>query len=221
MEYTEENYILLSGIQHFAFCRRQWALIHIEQQWMENVRTFEGKVMHEKAHDLEFREKRGGILTVRGMKVASGTLGISGECDVVEFHRSSEGIPIHGREGMYRVIPVEYKRGAPKQHDADRLQLAAQAICLEEMLITDIDKGFLYYGETRHRVEVKIDSEIREKVWNMLSEMHGYYERGYTPKVKTGKFCGQCSLKDVCMPELCDNRSAAGYIDRMLREDEL
>lgn len=221
MEYTEDNYLLLSGIQHFAFCRRQWALIHIEQQWAENVRTFEGKVMHEKAHDLEFREKRGGILTVRAMKVSSRSLGISGECDVVEFHRSAEGIPIHGREGLYQVIPVEYKRGAPKQHDADKLQLAAQAMCLEEMLFADIRQGFLYYGETRHRVEVPIDEDIRENVRNMLSEMHGYYERGYTPKVKTGKFCRQCSLQNVCMPVLCDNRSAAKYIDNMLKEDTL
>lgn len=219
MEYTEDQYLLLSGIQHFAFCRRQWALIHVEQQWLENVRTFEGKVMHEKAHDTEFSEKRGGILTVRGMKVASRTLGISGECDVVEFHKSMEGIRIHGREGLYQVIPVEYKRGVPKQHDADRLQLAAQAMCLEEMLFTDIGQGFLYYGETRHRVKVPIDEEIREKVRHMLLEMHTYYERGYTPKVKTGKFCIQCSLRDICVPTLCDNGSAAKYIDSMLKED--
>jgi CRISPR-associated exonuclease Cas4 len=219
MEYTEDKYLLLSGIQHFAFCRRQWALIHIEQQWMENVRTFEGKVMHEKAHDVEFSEKRGGVLTVRGMKVASRMLGISGECDVVEFHKSMEGIPIHGREGLFQVIPIEYKRGAPKQHDADRLQLAAQAMCLEEMLFADIRQGYLYYGETRRRVEVLVDEEIRKNVRNMLSEMHMYYERGHTPKVKTGKFCAQCSLREICMPVLCENRSAARYIDNVLKED--
>ena len=219
MEYTEDKYLLLSGLQHFAFCRRQWALIHIEQQWAENVRTFEGKMMHEKAHDIEFSEKRNGILTVRAMKVASRTLGISGECDVVEFHKSAEGIHIHGREGVFQVIPIEYKRGMPKQHDADRLQLAAQAMCLEEMLFADIKQGFLYYGETRRRVEVAIDDEIREKVRNMFSEMHAYYERNYTPKVKTGKFCMQCSLRDVCMPVLCDDKSAAKYVDNMLKED--
>ena len=219
MEYQEDDFLLLSGIQHFAFCRRQWALIHIEQQWAENVRTFEGKMMHEKAHDIEFSEKRNGILTVRAMKVASRTLGISGECDVVEFHKSAEGIHIHGREGVFQVIPIEYKRGMPKQHDADRLQLAAQAMCLEEMLFADIKQGFLYYGETRRRVEVAIDDEIREKVRNMFSEMHAYYERNYTPKVKTGKFCMQCSLRDVCMPVLCDDKSAAKYVDNMLKED--
>ena len=185
MEYTEDKYLLLSGIQHFAFCRRQWALIHIEQQWMENSRM----------------------------------LGISGECDVVEFHKSTEGIPIHGREGLFQVIPIEYKRGAPKQHDADRLQLAAQAMCLEEMLFADIRQGYLYYGETRRRVEVLVDEEIRKNVRNMLSEMHMYYERGHTPKVKTGKFCAQCSLREICMPVLCENRSAARYIDNVLKED--
>ncbi len=218
MEYTEDQYLLLSGIQHFAFCRRQWALIHVEQQWMENVWTFEGKEMHEKAHDTEFSEKRGGKLMVRGMKIASRMLGISGECDVVEFHKSAEGIHIHGREGLFQIIPVEYKRGAPKQHDADRLQLAAQAMCLEEMLFADVRQGFLYYGETRRRIEVPIDEEIRGNVRNMLSEMHAYYERGHTPKVKTGKFCVQCSLRDLCMPVLCDNRSAAQYVDNVLKE---
>ena len=175
--------------------------------------------MHEKAHDVEFSEKRGGVLTVRGMKVASRMLGISGECDVVEFHKSTEGIPIHGREGLFQVIPIEYKRGAPKQHDADRLQLAAQAMCLEEMLFADIRQGYLYYGETRRRVEVLVDEEIRKNVRNMLSEMHMYYERGHTPKVKTGKFCAQCSLREICMPVLCENRSAARYIDNVLKED--
>ena len=138
---------------------------------------------------------------------------------MVEFHKSMEGIPIHGREGLFQVIPIEYKRGAPKQHDADRLQLAAQAMCLEEMLFADIRQGYLYYGETRRRVEVLVDEEIRKNVRNMLSEMHMYYERGHTPKVKTGKFCAQCSLREICMPVLCENRSAARYIDNVLKED--
>lgn len=221
MEYSEEDYILLSGIQHFAFCRRQWALIHVEQQWEENVRTFEGKVMHENAHNHEFHEKRGDVLTVRAMRVASRTLGVSGECDVVEFHKSTEGISINGQQGLFIVIPVEYKRGAPKRHDADELQLAAQALCLEEMLVTKIEKGFLYYGETRHRVEVIFDATIRKKVRDMFLEMHNYYERRYTPRVKTGAFCNQCSMKSVCMPKLCDIQSAKKYIENALREDKM
>lgn len=217
MEYQEEDYLMLSGIQHFAFCRRQWALIHIEQQWQENVRTFEGKIMHDNAHDPDFREKRKDVLTVRAMKVFSRTMGISGECDVVEFHRSEEGITLQGCEGLFYVIPIEYKRGAPKQHDADELQLTAQAMCLEEMLVTQIEKGFLYYGETRHRMEVIFTPELREKVRKSFEEMHSYYKRSYTPKVKMNPSCKQCSLYDLCIPQLCKEISAAKYIEDMIK----
>ncbi len=216
MEYEEEDYLLLSGIQHFAFCRRQWALIHIEQQWEENVRTFEGRSMHENAHNPFYKEKRGGIISVRAMKVFSKSLGVSGECDLVEFHADSQGIPLSGRSGLYRVVPVEYKRGAPKSHDADELQLTAQAMCLEEMLQTDIERGFLYYGETKHRKEVAFSEALRDKVRKLLEEMHQYYHRGYTPRVKTGTKCKQCSLQNVCVPGLSSNDTVNDYIEAML-----
>ena len=148
--YKEEDYLQLSGIQHFAFCRRQWALAYIELQWQENVRTVEGKLLHEVAHDASVKEKRGSLIVVRAMPVHSRELGISGECDVVEFYKAEDGVPISGREGKYRVIPVEYKRGKPKTDDVDALQVAAQALCLEEMLCCDIPYGYIYYGETRH-----------------------------------------------------------------------
>ncbi len=218
MEYEEEDYLLLSGIQHFAFCRRQWALIHIEQQWEENVRTFEGRSMHENAHNPFYKEKRGGIISVRAMKVFSKSLGVSGECDLVEFHADSQGIPLNGRGGLYRVVPVEYKRGAPKSHDADELQLTAQAMCLEEMLQTDIERGFLYYGETKHRKEVAFSEVLRDKVRKLLEEMHQYYHRGYTPRVKTGTKCKQCSLQNVCVPGLSSNDTVNDYIEAMLGE---
>lgn len=219
MEYMEEDYLLLSGIQHFVFCRRQWALIHVEQQWEENVHTFEGKVLHEKAHNPDFREKRNDILTVHAMKVFSRSMGISGECDVVEFHQAENGIGLSGHKGRYIVVPVEYKRGSPKQHNADELQLTAQAMCLEEMLVTEIEKGFLYYGETRHRVEVIFSQEMREKVKQCFKEMHSYYERRYTPKVKKNTSCKQCSLCNICMPQLCTVSQADKYIEEMIRED--
>ena len=219
MEYQEDDYLLLSGIQHFAFCRRQWALIHIEQQWAENIRTFEGRVLHENAHNSELREKRGDVLTIRAMKVVSRSMGISGECDVVEFHRSENGVPLQGQKGLFCVIPVEYKRGVPKKHDADELQLTAQAMCLEEMLFTRIERGFLYYGETRRRVEVVFTEELRDKVRRLFAEMHGYYDRNYTPKVKESASCKQCSLQNVCMQRLCDNTSAKRYVDNILKGD--
>ena len=117
----ENEYLLLSGIQHFCFCRRQWALIHLEQQWQENLRTAEGRLDHQRCHNETLREKRNNLLIVRGMRVTSHTLKLSGVCDVVEFSLDSEGIPLQGQEGLWLPLPVEYKHGAPKESDVDRL----------------------------------------------------------------------------------------------------
>ena len=217
--YDEEEFLQLSGIQHFAFCRRQWALAYIELQWQENVRTVEGKLLHENAHDVTMKEKRGDLIIVRAMPVHSRELGISGECDVVEFHRSEEGIPLSGHEGKYAVIPVEYKRGRPKTNDVDALQVAAQALCLEEMLCCDIPYGAIYYGETRHREKIEFTGELRRKVQDMFAEMHKYYRQGYTPKVKWSKSCNACSLKDICLPVLNKNLSVKDYLDNKMKEE--
>lgn len=218
--YEEEEYLQLSGIQHFAFCRRQWALAYIELQWTENVRTVEGKLLHEKAHDVMSREKRGDLLISRAMPVSSRELGISGECDIVEFHRSGEGICLQGYDGKYCVVPVEYKRGSPKQNHVDLLQLAAQAMCLEEMLCCEIPYGYLYYGEIRHREKVELTKNIRDEVRSMLQEMHGYFSRGYTPKVKWSKSCNACSLKDICLPVLGKGKSVKKYVDGYISEND-
>lgn len=219
MPYNEDDYLPLSGIQHYAFCSRQWALIHLGQQWNENLRTFEGRLLHERAHDSASSEKRGNILIIRGLQVFSRTLGINGECDVVEFHLDKTGVSLQGRQGLYRAIPIEYKRGKPKEHDADRLQLCAQAMCLEEMLVCKISQGYLFYGETRRRTEVLFDTELRQKVTTMFCQMHEYAARGYTPKVKPRKGCSSCSLNNICLPKLNKNKSARGYINSRLRED--
>lgn len=219
MEYQEEDYLLLSGIQHFVFCRRQWALIHIEQQWEENVRTFDGRVMHENAHNADFHEKRNGVIMVRAMKVFSREMGISGECDVVEFQPAPEGITLAGQKGTYIAVPVEYKRGKPKPHNADEMQLMAQAMCLEEMLMTRIPKGYLYYGETRRRTEVLFTEELRQSVRSCFEEMHAYYSRKYTPMVKKGTYCRQCSLNNICLPELSGAQPADAYVSEMLKEE--
>lgn len=216
--YKEEDYLQLSGIQHFAFCRRQWALAYIELQWQENVRTVEGKLLHEKAHDATNAEKRGDLIISRAMPVHSRELGISGECDVVEFLRAEEGIHLVGREGTYEVVPVEYKRGKPKEDNIDILQLAAQAMCLEEMLCCQIPYGYLFYGETKHRRKIEINDTIRQDVKNMFQEMHQYYERRYTPRVKRTKGCNACSLKNICLPQLGVQKSANAYINKMLSE---
>ena len=136
--YSEEEFLSLSGVQHFAFCRRQWALIHIEQAWADNALTMQGSVMHDRAHDDEVREHRGDKVIVRGLRVHSAELGLSGVCDIVEFHRCATGHPLSGEDGLWRAVPIEYKRGKSKSGNEDRLQLCAQAACLEEMLGDDI-----------------------------------------------------------------------------------
>lgn len=219
--YKEDEYISLSGIQHFAFCRRQWALIHIEQQWEENLRTVEGNLLHKNAHDAGFTEKRGDILISRGMPIHSRILGISGECDVVEFHkREKEGIVLFGREGKYIPVPVEYKHGEPKKDDIDTLQLMAQAICLEEMLCCEVKSGYMYYEEIRHRVQVTFHDELRDKAKRLFEEMHQMYQRRFTPRVKRTKACNACSLKEICLPVLNKNKSVKEYIISKIEEGD-
>jgi len=220
MPYPEEEYLLLSGIQHFVFCRRQWALIHIEQQWQESLRTVEGQILHERAHDSGLSEKRGELLITRSMPICSAELGITGSCDVVEFQQSDSGVPLHGRAGRYLPMPVEYKRGKPKQDHADILQLCAQALCLEEMLVCPVPIGCLYYGETRHRLEVELTSELRQEVVDITAEMHDLFRRRHTPKVKTGSFCRACSLQEICLPKLCKSIAVSKYLDSRLGESE-
>lgn len=178
MNVGEEDYLMISGIQHFLFCRRQWALIHVEQQWEDNEHTVAGDLMHKRAHDPLLREKREDMLIVRALPVSSKRLGISGECDIVEFHRREGGIRLHGHRGEYLPYPVEYKKGRPKMGEEDILQLSAQVLCLEEMFSTEIPQGALFYGETRRRETVEITEELRERTEAVCSEMRRYYERG-------------------------------------------
>lgn len=220
MIYHEEDYLQLSGLQHFAFCRRQWALIHLEQQWQDNLRTVDGDLFHQRAHDEQQRERRGDILILRGLPVSSSKLGISGKCDVVEFHTDPNGISLHGEQGQWRPFPVEYKRGSPKTHQADELQLCAQAMCLEEMLCCTIPKGALFYGETRRRVVVPFCDDLRQQVSTMSEEMHQFHRRGYTPKVKLTKGCNACSLKELCLPALMRGRNAGAYLREAMEDEE-
>ena len=216
-EYTSDDLLPLSGIQHFLFCRRQWALIHIEQQWKENALTAEGRIMHNRADDPFFTETRNGVITARSVPIASYRLGLSGVCDVVEFTASPDGVKLPNRDGFYLSSPIEYKRGKEKRDHSDETQLCAQAMCLEEMLSTNIPHGFLYYGETRHRVQVEFTAELRTLVQDMADEMHNYFSRGYTPKVKTSKACRSCSLADVCLPVLQEKVIAASkYIRQQI-----
>lgn len=210
--------LMLSGLQHFAYCPRQWALIHIEQQWQENERTADGRIFHSNAHDGLSHELRGDVLILRGLRVFSEKLEVSGNCDVVEFHRDPLGVSLPGYEGRWIPYPVEYKRGKPKANDADRLQLCAQAICLEEMLMCDIPEGSLYYGETRRREIVSLDAELRGKVLEMLEQMRKYYRAGHTPRARQHKGCNACSLKDICLPRLGKPLDVSAYIQMRLED---
>lgn len=220
MAYNEDDYLLISGIQHFRFCRRQWALIHVEDQWAENVRTVEGNALHRKAHDASARERRGDLLIARGMRVASARLGIVGACDVVEFRRDPKGVPLRGEEGLYLPFPIEYKRGTARTDGADELQLCAQAMCLEEMLACDIPEGALFHGETRRRQPVAFTAELRAEVEACVSQMRELWQRGHTPRVKPTKACNACSLKELCLPKLLRQRSAAAYLRERMEERE-
>ncbi len=217
-EYNEEDFLQLSGIQHFNFCRRQWALIHIEQQWAENSRTLEGGYLHEKADQPGIREKRGNKLVVRALPVHSRRLGISGVCDVVEFVRDDSGVAIAGEEGRFLPYPVEYKRGKPKKNDSDHSQLIAQMMCLEEMLACELTTGFMFYNEIKHREEVTVTMEDKERVRSAFAEMHHYYKKRHTPRAKAGPHCQSCSLVQLCLPHMLERRSVASFIESRLSE---
>ena len=239
MDYAEDDFLQLSGIQHFVYCRRQWALIHIENQWAENGRTTDGKWFHEKAHDAQSREKRGDLLIARGLYIHSWELGLSGQCDVVEFHRcgretnsyaaaceagdasqaTEEGVPLKGMDGLWVPYPIEYKRGTAKPTRCDEVQVCAQAMCLEEMYCCHIPKGALYYGENRRREEVALDGELRQQVKDAVSEMHALYRRGRTPGAKRSKGCNACSLKEICLPELERVSTVSSYMRNLIDQE--
>ena len=184
--YDEESLLPLSGIQHIAFCERQWALIHVEQQWLDNVRTVEGHLMHERAHDSSLYEDDGDHIIARAVPIVSRKLGLSGQADVVEFWPMGDGVgkgvSLLGHEGTWLPKPVEYKRGKPKPGDCDQVQLCAQAMCLEEMLGAEIPTADLYYGQTRRRQRVRLDGILRRRVEELAARMHSLFDAGITPR---------------------------------------
>ena len=221
-DYPPDEWLALSGIQHFIFCRRQWALIHLEQQWQENALTAEGRILHRRADDPFFTEKRKEVIVARSVPVSSSALGLTGVCDVVEFTAAAAGVQLPGRDGFYQPAPVEYKRGRKKHDHCDTAQLCAQAMCLEGMLATNIPTGYIYYAQTRRREAVSLTDDLRDKVLKAVEEMHAYYQRSYTPKVKPSKACRSCSLADICLPNLQNKMMAASkYIQQHIAEAEV
>lgn len=216
--YSEDEWLALSGIQHYGFCPRQWALIHIEQQWSENVLTIQGDLAHKRAHNKTIREKRGDTLTVRGLEVHSYTLGLVGQCDVVEFQKDNDGIALCGEEGLWRVAPVEYKNGRSKRIEADRMQLCAQAICLEEMLCCQISGAYLYYHKTRSRELVELSPELRNSTQNAADEMHKLFKRMCIPSIKKKSACQSCSIKNECLPSMSQRETVKEYVTRRMAD---
>jgi CRISPR-associated exonuclease Cas4 len=209
--YSEEELLPLSALQHLLFCERQCALIHVEGLWVENRLTVEGRHLHAKAHEGPV-EQRAGIRITRGLPLRSFRLGLVGKADIVEFRRE-------GHPPVERAFPVEYKRGRPKRHDADKVQLCAQALCLEEMLETSVPAGALFYGRTRRRVEVLFDDRLRTLAEATARRLRTLIDSGRTPRAVREPKCDACSLLELCLPDAMDPlQPAAAYLARALAE---
>lgn len=221
--YSEDELLPLSGLQHLAFCERQWALIHIERLWADTDRTIEGRHLHDRAHDQWLKETRGDVVIARAVSIASQRLGLVGVADVVEFHRLGPegqpgGVELPGRQGTWVPRPVEYKRGHPKGDDRDQVQVCGQAICLEEMLGVTISEGDLFYGQTRHRYQVVFTEDLRHRVQSLAERMHALFSAGATPPPRPGRHCALCSLVDLCLPRLPRRPDVGKYLRRNLTE---
>ncbi len=212
--YSEDELLMLSGIQHIAFCERQWALIHIEQQWIEYSLTLEGHYLHERVDD-PFKTSQGrGAVALRSVHIVSYELGLYGIADVVELVPTDSQVnsiqnPCY--KGYWHPVPVEYKRGKPKPDERDEVQLCAQAKCLEEKHGVHISSGYLYYGETHHRHEVLFDKELRDKVFGYAMRMHELFDKRYTPLPVYAKHCKTCSLYNICLPESMGKTSSVNH----------
>lgn len=207
MNYAEDDLLPLSGLQHLAFCERQCALIHIEQAWEENLFTAQGRIMHERVHEAD-HASRGDIRVEYAMPLRSLRLGLIAKADVVEFHRFKES-----SSETWRPFPVEYKRGRPKKDNVDKVQLCAQALCLEEMLEVEVPSGALFYGKTRHRQDVEFDIDLRNETEDTAKRFHVLIEAGTTPKPVYGKRCNTCSMKHLCLPKTVGKaRSIDSYL---------
>ncbi|MGB3998035.1 MAG: CRISPR-associated protein Cas4 [Bacilli bacterium] len=223
MLYKEDDLLMLSGIQHFYFCKRQWALIHIEQLWQENRATAEGKIVHENADNPFFYESRRNIFASRSVPLISYRLGLYGIADVIEFVRNVKGASIDNREGKWLPNIIEYKRGGPKPDERDEVQLTAQAMALEEMLNYEIriEEAYFYYYKIRRRVKIIINEQLRNLVEKASKEMHEIFSKRFTPDAIKGKNCSKCSMYSLCMPRLTKKKqNIENYINKHIVGDE-
>jgi CRISPR-associated exonuclease Cas4 len=212
MTYTQDDLLPLSGLQHILFCERQCALIHVEQAWAENRLTAEGKIMHDKVHEAD-SESRGNVRIEYALPLRSLKLGLIAKADVVEFHKKMSPHEI------WLPFPVEYKHGKPKKDNSDKVQLCAQAMCLEEMLDVEIPEGAIFYGKTRHRQDVTLDGELRSETEDTANRFHALVASGKTPKPVYAKKCESCSVYELCLPKTVEKgRSINRYLLDAVRE---
>lgn len=212
--YSEDELLPISALQHFAFCERQCALIHLELLWDENRLTAEGRILHEKVHERE-DESRGDIRIARGLRLRSLEFGLIGQADVVESH----AINTPDNKTLWQPFPIEYKRGKPKPDVCDKIQLCAQAICLEEMLGVSVPEGAVFYGQPRRRMAVEFTNPLRAETAEISERLHALVKNGKTPPAQYEKKCKNCSLFSLCMPEIAGKgRSARKYVEHMVRE---
>jgi CRISPR-associated exonuclease Cas4 len=202
--YTEDQFIQLSALQHYVFCPRQCALIHVEDVWRDNLLTVRGNILHEKV-DTDTYETRGALKTVRGLKIHSFRLGLAGRCDVVEFRVASNG--------NHEAVPVEFKAGQPKWDVSDEVQLCAQALCLEEMLRVPIPQGVFFYGRIRRRVPVELGGQLRKHTEEIIVAVHDLVSHKHVPRAKYMQKCRNCSLLDICQPKAMNERKLHNYLE--------
>ncbi len=210
--FSEDRLRPISALQHLVFCARQCALIHLEGAWADNPLTVEGTHLHERVDSPQRREVRGDVVIVRGLQLRSLQLGLVGRADVVELHRDQDGARVPDLPGQWRMFPVEYKRGKPKADHCDEVQLCAQALCLEEMLDTEIPQGALFYGARKRRHLVALDDRLRRVTATAVVSLHQLLDQGATPPAEHGARCRKCSLEEICLPAVNQRPSARGWL---------
>jgi len=208
--YSEDDLLPLTGLQNMLYCKRRCALKHIEQAWADNFFTAKGSVMHDKVHK-EKSEYRKGVIIERSVFIRSYKLGLKGKSDVVEFHKSGD---------KFIPFPVEYKSGRAKADNTDKVQLCAQAMCFEEMMNVKIEDGAIFYGKTRNRLNVKLDESLREETSYLAQEFHSLVGIGKTPKEEYSKKCDNCSLKELCLPEIFTKKSVKKYLAEIINDEK-
>lgn len=204
--FEEVERLPISALKQYTYCKRRFALMFIDGDWGSNYKIAEGDIFHEKVNDPFFNEKRKDLYISRSVPVFSEHLNLYGIADIVEFLQDDNGVDIGTRPGLWRINPVEYKNGKPEKSGADNIQLCAQAMCLEEMFCTKVTSGDIYYGKLRKRVSVPLTDELKQKTANLVKEANMLLEAAEIPPKPENQSCSLCSLADVCVPSIFDQR---------------